>query len=423
MTTPGLGAASTLGIAAEVLPAPTFTSATPSASGGTITAGTYRYLITAINASGETTQSNEISGVVTTGSTSSVVLVWVAVPGATGYKLYKTAAGGATGTELLYKTVGAVTTDTDTTPGTPTGAFPLVNTAANPGVYVPPTKFIPYLSESLKFTQQTNWRRPIRNTPGLVGASAGFSNAEGDVSIEALTDCIIYFLSASRCTFTKTVGAQNTYVFTPSAVAVPSRTLSITIVRNGVVYGYVGCTVGSFKFEVSNAVLQFTPTVVSTNETVQSLPVATWPTTVPFGAGQYNLQIPTATQIFDSDGFTFESNDNGAAQFRLISANTGAQFVAFGESEATISITRDFFNRTEYDAFKVLTAKSITLTATHTSPVESIALLAPTAIVDTYEVNIGGQGDLVRASVAYQCAIDGTGKHYQLTVITAENMS
>jgi len=423
MTTPGLGAASIMGVAAEVLPPPVFTSATPSASGGTITAGTYRYIITAINGAGETVTSNEISGVVTTGSTSSVVLVWVTVAGATGFKLYKTAAGGGAGTELLYKTVGLVTTDTDTTPGTPTGAFPLINTAANPGVYVAPTKYIPYLSESLKYVQQTNWRRPIRNTPGLVGASPGFSNAEGDISIEALTDCIVYFLSASRCTFTKVVAAQNTYVYTPSAVAVPARTLSITIVRNGVVYGYVGCTVGSFKFEVNNAVLQFTPTIVSTNETVQSGPTATWPTTTPFGAGQYNLQIPTATQIFDSDGFTFESNDNGAAQFRLISANTGAQFVAFGESEASITITRDFFNRTEYDAFKALTSKSITLTATHTSPVESIALLSPTSIVDTYEVNIGGQGDLVRASITYQCAIDGTGKHYQLTVITAENMS
>ena len=311
-----------------------------------------------------------------------------------------------------------------TTPGL--GAASILGVAPEtvPGTYVPPIKFVPYLSESLKFTQQTNWRRPIRNTPGLVGASQGFANAEGDISIEALTDCIIYFLSASRCTYVKTAGPPVNYVFTPSAVAVPARTLSITIVRNGVVYGYVGCTVGSFKFEVNNAVLQFTPTIISTNETVQSAPTGvTWPTTVPFGAGQYNLQIPTATQIFDSDGFTFESNDNGAAQFRLKDTDIGAQFVSFGESEASITITRDFFNRTEYDAFKVLTAKSITLTATHTTPNESIILSAPTAIVDTYEVNIGGQGDLVRANVTYQCAIDGTGKHYQLTVNTAEDMT
>lgn len=421
MTTPGLGAASIMGVAPEVLPPPVLAGAP--AAGGALTAGTYKYYLTAIGPQGgETTVSNEIT-VTTAAGNLTAALTWAAVTGATGYKVYRTAAAGASNSELLLATLGVVLLYNDAAVGAPAGAFPNINTASNPGVYVAPTKFIPYLSESLKFTQQTNWRRPIRNTPGLVGASPGFSNAEGDLSIEALTDCIIYFLSASRCTYTKVVAAQNTYVFTPSAVAVPARTLSITIIRNGVVYGYVGCTVGSFKFEVNNAVLQFSPTIVSTNETVQSAPTATWPTTVPFGAGQYNLQIPTSTQIFDSDGFTFESNDNGAAQFRLISANTGAQFVSFGESEASISITRDFFNRAEYDAFKVLTAKSITLTATHSAPVESIALVSPTSIVDTYEVNIGGQGDLVRASVTYQCAIDGTGKHYQITVVTAENMS
>lgn len=423
MTTPGIGASSIMGVAFEVLPAPVQAALATAASGGTIVAGTYRYVVTAINGAGETISSNEQT-IVTSGATSTVTVTWATVTGATGFKLYKTAAGGAVGTELLYKTVGVVVSDIDTTPGTPTGAFPTINTAGNPGVYVPPTKFIPYLSESLKFAQQTNWRRPVRNTPGLVGASAGFSNAEGDVVIEALTDCIVYFLAISRCTFVKTLAGPFQYVFTPAPVAIPTRTLSITIVRNGVVYGYVGCTTGSFKFEVNNAVLQLTASLISTNETVQASPSGvTWPTTVPFGAGQYNLQIPTATQIFDSDGFTFESNDNATPQFRLISANTGAQFVAFGESAASISITRDFFNRTEYDAFKALTAKSITLTATHAAPVESIALVAPVSIVDTYEVNIGSQGDLVRASVAYQAAIDGTGKHYQITVITAESIT
>lgn len=422
MTTPGLGASSVMGVAFEVLTPPVFTSATPVGTGGNFTAGTYKWVITAIGPTGgETTVSNEVTATLVLNG--SCTLLWAATTGATGYRIYRTAVGGGTGTELFAFSVGAVTTFTDITIGTPAGAQPTINTAGNPGVYVPPTKFIPYLSEGLKFVQATNWRRPIRNTPGLVGASPGFSNAEGDITIEALTDTLVYFMAATRCSYTKTVAAQNTYTFTPAAVAIPTKTLSITIVRNGVVYAYVGCTVGSFKFEVVDAVLQYTATVVSTNETVQTAPTATWPTTGPFGAGQYSLQIPTATQIFDSDGFTFESNDNGAPQFRLISANTGAQFVSFGESMATLSITRDFFNRTEYDTFKILTAKSITLTATHTTPVESISLLCPVAIVDTYEVNIGAQGDLVRASVAYQAAIDGTGKHYQVVVVTAENIT
>src|SRR6476659_3132271 len=101
----GIGAGGLLGVALEVLPPPVQAALSTSASGGTITAGTYRYVLTAINTFGETIASNEQT-IVTTGSTSTVTVTWTAVTGATGYKLYKTAAGGGTGTELLYKTVG-----------------------------------------------------------------------------------------------------------------------------------------------------------------------------------------------------------------------------------------------------------------------------------------------------------------------------
>jgi hypothetical protein len=311
-----------------------------------------------------------------------------------------------------------------TTPGIGASSVLGVALETTSGTYLAPTKFVPYLSEALTWTQATNWRRPIRNTPGLVGATPGFGHAEGDITLEALTDCVAYFLYSSRCSVNKVgASAPYTYTFTPAPVAIPTKTMSITIVRNGVVFGYTGCVVGSFRFEVSDGELQFTASILAVNETVQATPTGvTWAATVPFGAGQYNVQIPTATQVFDADTFTFESNDNATVQNRLQNANTGAQFVNFGESEASLSIARDFKDRTEYDAFKALTSKTISLIATH-GAADSITILSPVSIIDTYPVNISSQGDLVRASITYQCAIDSTGKHYQITILTAENIT
>ena len=413
----GIGASSVMGIAFEQLPPPTQSALATASSGGTITAGTYKYIVTAINALGETTGSNEQT-IVTTGATSTVTVTWVAVTGATGYKLYKTASGGATQTELNYKTVGAVTTDIDTAPGAPAGALPLVNTANTPNVYAPPVKFVPYLSEGLSYSQATTWRRPIRNTPGLVGAVAGDSQAGGDIVIEAISDVVPYFLYASRATVVKTGSAPYTYTSTPSPVAIPQRTMSITILRNNATFGYTGCTVGGFKFAINRGQLEFTATILARDEATQTaMGGITWPTTLPFGAGTYNIQIPTAAQVFDTDNFEFTSDDNPTAQFRLKNTGRGAQFVSFGESAATMKVDRDFDGRADYDAYKALTAQSITLIATQSAS-DSITLLMPASIKDSYAVNIGGQGDLVRASVTYQAAVGAGGNHYLVTVVT-----
>lgn len=415
MTTPGIGASGLMGLAFESLAIPVLSSVTPSA-GGALTAGAYRYVISAINAAGETTQSNELTGTTAAGNLTNA-LVWVAVPGATGYRIYRTAAGGGTGTELFLAAVGAVTTYNDAAVGAPAGALPTSNTANTPGVYAPPVKYIPFTGDGLKYLQGTDWRRPIRNTPGIVGAIPGDSHVEGDLTFELLSDTCLYFLQASRCTVVKTGTGPYTYVYTPAPIAVPSRTLSITIVRNGVVFGYVGCVVGSFKITINNGVLEMTASIIGRDEASQSAPTAVWPTTTPYGAGSYSFQIPTATQQFDADTFEFSSNDNANAQFRIKNTGTGAQFVSFGESAAEIKTDRDFLNRTEYDAFKALTAKSITFIASKSAN-ESITIVMPVAVTNTYETNIGGQGDLVRATMLYEGVIDGAGKAYQVTCVS-----
>lgn len=288
-----------------------------------------------------------------------------------------------------------------------------------PGTYVAPEKYIPFYKESLKYEQDTNWRRPIRQTPDVVGGVAGDSFVSGDIEMEALHDCLGYFLYASRMSIVKSGAGPFLYTCTPTAVAIPASTLSITIVRNGIVFAYTGCVVGGFTFSIDKGTLMYKPDIVGRDEAVQSSPTAVWPTTTPFGAGSYNYQIPTATQVFDADTFEFKVDDKAEPQFRLKNTGTGAQFISYGEREVGIKTERDFDSRTDFDAYKALTSQSITFTATQGA--HSLALVAATSIKDTYEVNLDGQGDLVRASVEYVATL-GAGNAYSLVLTTSESI-
>lgn len=308
-----------------------------------------------------------------------------------------------------------------------TGAQGFLGVAAEtvPGTYVAPTHFVPIESESVQWVQDTVWRRPIRASADIVGAVRGNGRIEGDIGMEAFENVVALFLYCGRTNVNKTGTTPNfTYEFTGSAAAVPNKTLSITIVRNDVTFGYVGCVMSSFTFTVEDAALKFNPTIIGQSEATQTTPVPTWSTGIqsqPYGAGMYKLEIPTATQIFDADGFDFSVDDSGEAQYRL-KDSLGAQFVSFGERSVTLSLDRDFDNRTEYDAFKALTAQGVTLIATK-GVNNSITLNIPAAIKDTYEMSMGGQGDLLRASISYNGVLDATGNAYKITVKTQEDLT
>ena len=267
----GIGASGIMGIALEMLAPPVQSVTVPSGTGGTIAAGTYRYYVTAINANGETTISNEQTAV-TTGSTSSVAVNWIAVTGATGYRIYRTAAGGAAGTQLFLAAVGVVVTYLDIGTPAPSGAFPIVNTARAPGVYTAPTKFFPFMSEGLVTSQETVWRRPIRQSADILGAVPGNFHMEGDLSIEALEDVVLYFLAASRTGIVKTgTPPDNIYTVTPTSAGVSNKTLSITLVRNGIVFGYNGVTTSSFTFNISDGLLMFDVSLMGNDEATAAL--------------------------------------------------------------------------------------------------------------------------------------------------------
>ncbi len=295
------------------------------------------------------------------------------------------------------------------------------------GTYVAPAKYIPIRSESLSFNQETVFTRPIREVADIVNAVPGNVAVEGDIEFEVAHDFLPYFMYAMRGVNTRTgTNPDNTYTYIPSAIGQKSitlTTLSITIVRNAITFAYTNCVVNTFNLTVDNGILVATLGIMASDEASQSLPTATWPTTVPFGAGEYDIQIPTATQLFTVDSFDFTVNDGGEHAYRLRDDGRGAQFTKFGERTSELTIEQDFDSRTDYDAFKVLTAQAITIDA-QTSATRGVNLVLHSAIKDTYEVGLDGQGDLVRASITYQGIYDETATApFTLVVTTDEDIT
>lgn len=298
------------------------------------------------------------------------------------------------------------------------------------GTYLAPTKYVPLRSESLSYQQDTVWRRPIAQTVDITAAIPGNVHVEGSIEVEATSDIMVYFHHIMRGALVKTGAAPYIYTYTgvcgaTGASTASGKTASITIYRNvGGVFGYVGCLVSQISYKVDNGTLVATISIIGTDEASQAAPTPTWGTAIPFGAGEISLELPTATPIFDTEGFELTINDNAEPQYRMVTGAgaRGARFVKFGEREISFSVDRDFDTRADYDAFKAYTAQSITWTATKTAT-ENMSFLAAASIKDSYEVGLSGQGDLVRASIKYQAIRAGSGNAYQMVIKSAENVT
>jgi len=117
----------TVGSPLATLPPPSGVTATAVASGGTFTAGTYYWKVTATDGQGETTGSAEVSRPVVAGGYATIA--WAAVPGATGYRVYRsTVAGGESTTPALVWSGASTSSLIDTGAATTAGAVPAVNT-------------------------------------------------------------------------------------------------------------------------------------------------------------------------------------------------------------------------------------------------------------------------------------------------------
>lgn len=280
------------------------------------------------------------------------------------------------------------------------------------GTYVPPTHFLSLRNESLHYVQETHWRRVMRGTADVSGALAGNVRVEGSVDVELIEDSLINLLRCARGAIVKTGAATPwTYTFTPNSAVEPPRTASFTVVRNGQVFAYTGCVVSAMSFTTDGGILVGSFDILGRDEASQTLPVATFSNLVPYATGQYSIEIPTATQVFDVENFTFAVNDNAEAQYRLKNTNRGATFVKLGERSVEISVNRDFQDRTEYEAFKALTSQSIRIKASKSAD-QSVQFTAPAAVKDAYDISgLSGQADLIMAAVRYVGTNAGAGAY------------
>ncbi len=276
------------------------------------------------------------------------------------------------------------------------------------GTYLAPTKFVPVRSESMKFMQDINYTRPIINTAvDPVYAVKGPAHVEGDVIMEITTDTLPYFLHCARMTVVKAGGAPDfTYTYTPAATAQEANeTMSITIVRNSIVFGYAGCVVGSMSISVDNGLLLGTFSMVGRNETTESDPTESYLELAPLGADSLAIEIPSASAITDAGSFSFDLDDNAEAQFRL--GSLAAQYVGHGERTVSAEVERDFIDKAQYDLFKALTAQSVHFRSE--DPADAgryVDFLIDAGTMDTYETFLEGQGDIITAALSFTGVYD-----------------
>jgi hypothetical protein len=276
------------------------------------------------------------------------------------------------------------------------------------GTFVPATKFFPVRSCDLQYTQDTSWRRPIRGVADNLGAINGYSSIAGTIEMELMENALPYFLYAGRYAVVKSGAINFVYTATPTAWATnqnlpaTKKGLSITVVKAGLPMGFEGCVVTGLEFGVDGNVPIVTIHILGEDEAAATLPTYVEDaTSLVYGAGMWNVQIPTATQVFDCDNFSFNIDEGAEVQHRLADTRI-PRFVKFGERTVTLSVDRDFTSRTEYDAFKILTAQSITVSCVR-SVNNSVVFTVPQATHETFEPSaLSSQGDLVRASVQYQ---------------------
>jgi len=312
------------------------------------------------------------------------------------------------------------------------------------GTYLPPTTagtvFIPILSESLHYVEDHYYSEQIRQSTIDSDAKSGYYHVEGDVVLEVDTNFLPYLMYCSRHSITKTgVADPWTYDFVPSqagststaASGAVARTASLSVIRNGIGFGYGGCIVNTIEFTIDNGVLRASLGILGTSEQQPGgNGTPSWQTPELFGADAHSVYVaasgtaPTfGAASTDFNGFTANINYNAAAQNRIV-ANRAASYVSYGKTEATYSTELDFLSRTEYDNFKALTQRAVRLEsvrggATFALATEAFQLTFNRSAYETYEIGLGGIADLIMASVTGHALGIAGGNPYQISMKSA----
>lgn len=310
------------------------------------------------------------------------------------------------------------------------------------GTYVAPTVPVGILSESLVYREDKYYSEQIRQQVMVSDVKQGYYHVEGDVTMEVDATNLPYWLHASRHSIAKSGAGPYTYTYTPSTAGSAStaasgnvaRTLSITVVRNGVVFGYTGCVVGSFEFTIEDGTLRCTMNVLGLAEAVQSLPAPTWSAPDLLGANAHSVYLaasgaaPTfSTPDTGFNGFTYRINHNAEAQNR-INALRSASYISFGVTEGEIESELDFLTRTDYDNMVNNTTRAIKLEsvnggATFATATSGVQLQGNRVSYDTYDIGLSGMGDLIMAGFTGRMVGIAGGSAYQIAVKSPANIA
>lgn len=122
-----------LGEPQVALTPPVLTKGVNHVSGGTWSANTYFWVLTATDAEGESLASNEVTAAMI--AAGSIDFTWAAVTGATGYKLYRGLTSGAQNKRVV--TLALVTSYTDLGNAGTSASPPVVATDVGAVVYAP----------------------------------------------------------------------------------------------------------------------------------------------------------------------------------------------------------------------------------------------------------------------------------------------
>lgn len=310
------------------------------------------------------------------------------------------------------------------------------------GTYAAPTIFVPIENESLIYREEKYYSKQIRQQTITSDVKPGYYHVEGDVAMEADPTNLPYWLYASRHNITKTGTGPYVYKFVPSSAgsastaagATTPKTLSITVVRNDVVFGYTGCVVGSFEFMIEDAVLKCTMTVLGLAEAEEATPSPTWSAADLLGADAHRVYLaasaasPTFGAVDNNfNGFTFRANYNAEAQNR-IRADRQASYISFGETEAEIESELDFLDRTDYDNFVNNVQRAIKLESTNggadfAAATSGVKLQGNRVSYDAYDVSLEGMDELIMAGFTGRMVGIAAGDAYQIEVKSPANIA
>lgn len=329
-------------------------------------------------------------------------------------------------------------------PGIGGSGYLMVAHEATMGTFVQPAASVavPILSENLTYTEERYVSPQLRLQTIASDAKKGYYHVEGDITMEVDPRYLPYFMHATRHTIGKSGGGPYVYTYSPSSAGSAvtgtgnnQRTMSLSVFRSGVGFGYAGCTVAGYEFTIEDAVLKVTLNILGLSEEEPAnagTPAYVAPDLL--GADAHAIYVDAAGTApgfaaadVNFNGYTFRAEFGAEAQNR-IRMDRSASYIAFGETVANIETELDFMTRAEFDSYRETEFRSIRLESINggadwASATSGVRIDSNRMFYETYDLGLEGIGDLVMAGVTGRVIGIAGGNAYQITVKSPTNIT